>query len=199
MINTNKTLFSISLILLINSCSFISYNQAIPLLKNAIIGVKDIEITEEYYKNIDYSFAKMKIGRSAIAILSLVSVKSGVYEWISESGEKVYTYNGKIFKTEGITYNFEIINFRDFTLENNSSYNADIILDNPSSYSSQSINIRSYNQDTNLIIEESIRTKSFRWSYVNKYWMDNDNKVYRSIQRIHPRLPKIEIDYYYKY
>ena len=199
MINTSKKCLVLSLTLFLNSCSFISYNQAIPLIKNAIIGVKDIEITEEYYKNINYSFAKMKIGRSAIAILALISVENGVYEWISDSGERVYTYKGKIFKTEGIIHNFEIINFRDFSLDDDNAYKIDIILDNPLAYSSQNINVITYQEDNNLIVEESIRTASFRWSYENKYWLDDKSKVYKSVQRIHPRLPKIEIDYYYKY
>jgi hypothetical protein len=185
--------------LLLNSCSLISYNQAIPLIKNAVIGVKDIEITDEFYNNINYSFAKLKIGRSAIAILSLVSIENEVYEWVSETGEKVYTYKGKIFKTEGITYNLEIINFRDFVLTEGSFYISEIILDNPLAYTDQNTTITISKRSDLTVIYENINTASFRWNFDNKYWLNNDSKVIRSVQTIHPKLPKIEIDYYYKY
>ena len=47
---------------------------------------------------------------------------------------------------------------------------------------------------------ESVRTNGYKWSFVNKYWVDpRSGLVLKTIQKVHPRLPSITIHYYYKF
>ena len=71
------------------------------------MGYKDINISEEFYDQQEYSFAKIKVGRSSPVILSLAFIKDGIYEWVSADEERIYTLNGKIIieKTMARVYN----------------------------------------------------------------------------------------------
>ena len=40
--------YTLLIIFCVSSCQYISYNQVIPLARQAIIGFPDIELTEEY-------------------------------------------------------------------------------------------------------------------------------------------------------
>ena len=64
----NKLVVYFCILLLCSSCNYISYSQIAPMVKTAVFGVDDIVIDDEYLKNKEYSFAKIKIGKSGIAI-----------------------------------------------------------------------------------------------------------------------------------
>ena len=103
---------SLFLALLLTNCSIISYSELIPLAKLAIVGAEDIIIDDNFIRSKQFSFAKVKIGRSAIAIFSLVRIdQNGAFEWISGEGEILTTFNGKIIKLENSLYNTEFMNF----------------------------------------------------------------------------------------
>ena len=95
-------------IFVVNSCSYISYTEILPTIRSVVIGAGDIEINQSYIDSKEYSFAKFKIGRSSIAILSLAYIKDGVFEWVSSSNERIFTFNGKIIKT--IYFDIDISN-----------------------------------------------------------------------------------------
>lgn len=189
----------ITALLMLSSCSYISYSDTLPLIKTALVGVDDIEITDEFIAQREYSFAKFKMGRSGIAILTLAYVNDGIYEWVSSTNEKVFTYNGKIIKTEGLINNINILNINDLiesSFGTKKQYSFLVNLTNPGAiveHNSQFI------FHSNLIIE-SVSIPSLNKNFENFYYINNSNgKIVRTIQSIHPRLPKIEIDFYYKY
>jgi hypothetical protein len=49
------------------------------------------------------------------------------------------------------------------------------------------------NKDLKLV-EERISSKEVGWFKVNKYWLDDSNFVWKSIQHVSPRLPEIHIE-----
>ncbi len=183
---------------MINACSYISYSDAIPLIKNAVIGVEDIEINNEFIDQKEFSFAKFKMGRSGIAILTLAYINNGIYEWVSATNEKIYTFNGKIIKTEGLINNINILNIQDL-LESSSSEKANlnilVNLTNPSAV----VEHRLQYTFTDQVILEKVTVPSLNKNFVNYYYFNEPNgRIVRSSQYIHPRLPRIDIDFYYK-
>ena len=102
-------IFIISLCLIISNCAYISYNQVIPLARNAILGVEKIKVDDNLIESIDYSFARVNLGRSASVIMILEKIDSqNNYHWISSDSEKLITSNGKIIKTRDLIYNFDL-------------------------------------------------------------------------------------------
>ena len=51
-------------ILLISSCSYISYGQLPELIVQSVRGAPDIAITDNFLEQQQYSFAKFKMGKS---------------------------------------------------------------------------------------------------------------------------------------
>ena len=47
------------------------------------------------------------------------------------------------------------------------------------------------------LFEESIETEKLNWTFTNLYWVVED-QVIKTEQRVHPNLPKLTIEYYYK-
>ena len=46
------------------------------------------------------------------------------------------------------------------------------------------------------LIEEEFSIKSIKWSGKNKFYLNNEGKVYRSINFINPLMPKVEMNFY---
>ena len=66
----NKSLLFL-IIASLTSCNYISYSQLVPMIRTATVGVPDVIIDDVYISAKEYSFAKVKIGRSGIAIMTL--------------------------------------------------------------------------------------------------------------------------------
>ena len=64
-----KFLFTL---LVLSSCSYIDYGQLPATIKESING-KDIVIDDKFYNAQKYSFAKIRIGKSIVAIAVLAS------------------------------------------------------------------------------------------------------------------------------
>ncbi|MDB9885296.1 YjbF family lipoprotein [Gammaproteobacteria bacterium] len=192
----------IFVLLVVSSCSYISYSEALPLLRDSILGAPDIQIDQKFIDSKKYSFAKIKVGRSAIAILSLASIDDeGVYKWVNSSDEAIYTFKGKIIKTEGILFDMNLYNYMQFLLvKNNNNLHYQIELTNPQGFFSQSAQISSQVKENQMIVSEVVTTDGFRWNYTNEYIVDlSSNNVIEAEQFIHPKYPKIYISYYYKF
>ena len=195
------------LILLLSSCSFIEVSDIPEYSKVFIFGAPDIEISNEYYLDMPFSFAKVKLGRSGVVILSLRSIDKGTYSWIGEDGTRIYTRNGKIIQTFGLDHNVSYLtewNYP-FTL----SYfkaTSEIQLGNPTALLSQQSTLSfSHEELINLekdyqakVFIEAFTSNQFKWSEENMYWVSERGRVIKSIQKIHPNLEEIEITFYYK-
>ncbi len=193
---------SLFLALLLTNCSIISYSELIPLAKLAIVGAEDIIIDDNFIRSKQFSFAKVKIGRSAIAIFSLVRIdQNGAFEWISGEGEILTTFNGKIIKLENSLYNTEFMNFSNFNpsvLTSESRLTYDLFLSNPRAFITQDAFVEISSEQKGLKIEETVQTNGFKWEFKNKYVFNSNNRAIHSIQTIHPKVPTVEIDFYYK-
>jgi len=196
------------ILLALSSCSYISYSQVAPMVKVATIGVSKERISLKEYQNADYSFLKVRIGRSANANLTLATVKNNILEWVSASDEKIYTFNGKIIKVSGIGKNISFITYSKFAIEPQTIDSFDVQLYNPGAVIQQVSDIR-FVDDREIdyldkkintkYFKEYVVTKEFRWKYVNHYWVDDStNRVIKSKQSIHPDFPDLEIEYFYK-
>lgn len=194
--------FTILIILFVSSCQYISYNQVIPLTRQAIIGFPDIELTEEYIAKQRYSFARFDLGKGANIIMVLSDVENNFYTWVSATGEKLITYNGKIVKTIGLIYNVEIYNptsFKIFSPNNNYSGIYDVMLKDPKAFIEQKFSTKLTSQSNYLKLTESIEIDVLNLEYQNSYTIDLiSGRTIRSTQRIHPKLPEIRIDFVYK-
>lgn len=206
----NKTKTKIKLILIIpiilcTSCSFISYNQVAPLMRQAVIGSPDIDLTPQFIADQQYSFIRVDLGKGANIIMVLQDINANFYTWVSATGEKLVTYNGKIISTNGLIFNQKHINPQRFKLlssvgtSNTGTF--DLMLDNPRAFLEQEFKITLVkNLDDSLLFEEEIITPVLNSHYSNFYWLDkNSGKVIKSKQSIHPKLPKIRIDFVYKF
>ena len=192
-------IFIISLCLFVSNCAYISYNQVIPLARNAILGVEKIKVDENLIQSTEYSFARVNLGRSASVIMILEKIDSNNnYHWISSDSEKLITSNGKIIKTRDLIYNFEAINYS-FNLENSDGY-YDVMFYDPKAFIEQRFEIKEQESEGNLkMYTETIFNIPLKTSWKNIYKVNDLNFVIYSKQRIHPNLPEIEMDIYYKF
>lgn len=193
------------LLICLSSCNYVSYSEIIPLVKRATFGVEDIEIDSNFLNQQKFSFIKVNIGRTGVAILTLASIKDGVYTWVSATGEKLQTYNGKIIKSFDVIYDSHFITFSNFSLNENfktAQYDYTIRLFNPNTLITQEAILKTIDSSEldseDIYFEEVVYTRGFKWNFVNKYWLNKNGYVTKSIQHLHPKLPKYEIEFYYK-
>lgn len=196
----SKRLFIIVFSFFFSSCSFFNYSMLGPYIKTAIVGVDDIDLS--YLKNAQYSYARIRLGRSASSVFVLSEISDeNVYVWLNSSKEEIHTFNGKIIKTINLINNFELLDYKKFGLVDNLTLNLDINLKNPDAYIQQKISLKkdyANSQNTNEVFWEYIQSEPLKWSFKNKYILDkNNNLVVSSEQRLHPNLPKAEIEFYY--
>lgn len=187
----------------LTSCNNISYSELVPMIRTATFGVPDIVIDEDYIAAKEYSFAKVKIGRSGIAIMTLAGIEDDIFTWVSSSGEKLQTKDGKIIKISGSPFDFELFGYNQFTLEPSLSriiIDGQLMLESPRAFvelTSSVIQLDNFNDS--YYFEELVSTSGFNWSFVNSYWVDPESGlVITSIQRVHPKQATVEINYYYK-
>ena len=192
-------IFIISLCLVVSNCAYISYNQVIPLARNAILGVEKIKVDDNLIESIDYSFASVNLGRSASVIMILEKIDSqNNYHWISSDSEKLITSNGKIIKTRDLIYNFEAINYL-FNLESSSGY-YDVMFYDPKAFIEQKFLIEEEQIEGDLKqYTETIFNLPLKSTWKNIYRVNDLDFVVYSKQKIHPNLPEIEMDIYYKF
>ena len=200
----------IVILLTLSSCSVISYGQLPGLIKDSIYG-RDIIVDDEFYKAQNYSFAKIKIGRSLVAIAVLASANNEKYLWVSQDGARIYTNNGRITETLGLQYNVRVIEgikdikkslFVDYNSAEIYKRSALLELSNPHAIISQEFNLTEKGIDNeyfnSMLYEESFNSGKLAFSGTNYYWVDPKGRVIKTEQNIHPILPKIIIEFYYK-
>ena len=200
MIYITKLILISSVVIFATSCSNIPVKQMFPMIKASLFGIPQIEISENFIDSQPYSFIKVRIGKSSQAILVLSTIKDDIYVWVSSTGEKIYTFNGKIIKTHGLNYNLEEFSPKFFpNIRLSQTFTHNILLSNPKKFVTQNSLIESFSNQSsnNLLISETITTDGFRWSYKNYYEYKNGVES-KTRQYIHPELPVIDIEFYYK-
>ena len=207
---------------MLSSCTSRDYIDGPKAIYQSVKGV-DYEITDAVIDSKEFSFIKVNIGRSIVATMTLFDINNGTYEWISsDADQRIYTKQGKIIKTIGLEHDIEILANSHFSLNStNDSGKYFVRLHNPIGMFTQTFDrkkseILDYNRSwlhnfnygfkefkfrnkPKFVIEERFRTAVYRWAGKNTYWVDENLNVIKSTQTIHPYLPKITINYFYKY
>ena len=197
-------------ILFLTSCGNlpITYLQNFSSVNSVVFGFPEYEITEEVFNEYDNSFIKVRFGRGPHAILVLAYVENNVYEWVGADNVQIFTLNGRIIKTAGLTNNFEILRpLNDIyssseVYETINLYNPDLISSTIyRSMNSREATIKKLGRQIQVNrIEESFDLDLIGWTGVNLYYRNTfSNQIESSEQRIHPRLPIAKIEYYFKY
>ena len=197
-------------ILFLTSCGNlpIAYLQNFSSVNSVVFGFPEYEITEEIYNDYDNSFIKIRFGRGPHAILVLAYVENNVYEWVGSDNVQIFTLNGRIIKTAGLTNNLEIIRPLSDIFSSSDVYET-INLFNPDlisstihrSMNSRKTTIKKLGRKIQVNrIEESFDLDLIGWTGVNLYYRNtSSNQIESSEQIIHPRLPIAKIEYYFKY
>ena len=197
-------------ILFLTSCGNlpITYLQNFSSVNSVVFGFPEYEITEEIFDEYDNSFIKVRFGRGPHAILVLAYVENNVYEWVGADNVQIFTLNGRIIKTAGLTNNFEILRpsndiySSSEVYETINLYNPDLISSTiHRSMNSRKATIKKLGRSIQVNrIKESFDLDLIGWSGVNLYYQNiTTGQIESSEQRIHPRLPTIKIEYYFKY
>lgn len=197
-------------ILILSSCGNlpITYIQNFSSINSVVFGFPEYEITEEIFDEYENSFMKIRFGRGPHSILILAYIEDDIYEWVGSDGVKIFTLDGRIIKTSGLTNNFEVLTPTNMIGIQNNKYEV-INLFNPDLYSATIV--RTVGTNDTIInklgkniqvkkIEESFRVKSIGWDGKNTYYKNiSTNQVETSLQNLHPRLPVAKVEYYIKY
>jgi hypothetical protein len=197
-------------VLFLTSCGNlpITYIQNFSSVNSVVFGFPDYEVTEEIFNDYENSFIKVRFGRGPHAILILAYAEDNVYEWIGADSVKIYTLNGRIVKTVGLNSNIEILRPSDNIFlasdvyETVNLFNPDLISSTiHRSMNSRKATIKKLGRSIQVNrIEESFDLDLIGWSGVNLYYQNTTTgQIESSEQRIHPRLPIVKIEYYFKY
>ncbi len=206
-------------IIFLASCelSFPLYQLIYQSGKTFVGNTQDTQISEETFNSIEYAFIRASFGiGSPKSILVLVREDNNVLEWISAESEKLFTYNGKIIKTSGLPHDIEIVNYEDFPAFSSSQVESRSLIANFMNpellYQEQYLKLFKKNEKdiSNHIIgklpiktslyKESVYMPKIYWKVENTYFVNsNTGQIERTVQKIHPDLPPITIDFIRKY
>jgi len=203
-----KTSLFILLPLLISSCANISFSDASPLLKAAIFGYQSKPVTLKEFSDAQYSFAVVKFERGTEARLVLSSVnENGLFKWVGGDGVIMYTLNGKILKTAGLSHNFELLDWKE-PVSQMARKNL-VLFKNPNGIFTQEISRGSevfseidfhYEGVIKVkFLKERLAIRDLRLKQENLYWFDNTGMVKRSIQHLNPKTSSVTLDFFYKF
>ena len=194
---TKKPYLIIFTALFISSCTTGSitfqnlYTTIEPLLN------PDRSIPEKYNSDFPYAFASVRVGRGQLIYVVLSEANNNVLRWISEDGFEIRTVNGKIIGSDGFERN---ISFRDPSAEialsnlGESNYVVSISSEYHSEFDTNMSLKRTQSQS---IIKEDFEVNTIKWKGTNKFYLNENGKVYKSINSINPLMPNIEM-YFYK-
>ena len=180
-------------LVLLSSCTFIDYKQIPALTYRAIAGADDIPIDNDFIEQQEFSFAKVRIGKQSIAIMTLAKIEDNTFRWVSSTGEAITTKDGRIIKTSGLPHNINEISRTN--LSDNTSESFIFLLDPEAIVIKSSTEL--YNFDTTNSFQENFNVKSIRWKGTNSFEFNERGLVTHSQQYIHPYLPMVEMTFYY--
>jgi len=185
------------------------YTEAFKSINNLLFGYEDNIISAELIENIPYASMIITIGKGPQGLMILESKNYQDNIWVS--ADKVYLKerNGRIIQTRGLNNNIdELIYTVDFSdLRNIDTTKTYIYF---KSFSNPTLNnlvleakfsiketklVRLVNQNLYLtLVEEKVSSKVLGWNFVNEYWIDENSYVWKSSQKISPKLPRVFIE-----
>jgi hypothetical protein len=195
---------------LLSSCSMIDtsriapgYVQAYGALKQYFSGSENM-IDPEIIRNIPYASMLVRIGKGPTALMILESKSDDDYLWVSADGVYLLINNGKIIQTHGLNNNLRERLESSQNWDDNQKFTSYLSFTMPtlnnlkvtSIYKKkglQEVELMFSSKQLNLI-EEEISSEAVGWYRTNKYWVDDSDFVWKSVQSISPKLPEIYIE-----
>ena len=211
-----KILSFFSILLFLCGCSIIDtkniapgYVEAFRTINLLLFSSNNDLITPELIDNIPYASSTLKIGKGSPGLIILQSLDGKKETWVSADNVFIVITDGRIIRTSGLVNNLTryISPFR-----NNIPLSSYLKNDNISYYSYDSpllidLKVKSrikiagkekvtfINQEKTLtLIEEYIESEYLGWKATNKFWVDDNNFVWKSVQHISPKLPPFFIE-----
>jgi hypothetical protein len=165
-----------------------------------------MDSSKKFFESFPYSYAMIRIGNSKPARIVLSSISKNIFEWVSADGVKIYTLEGKVIRTLGLERDIDL---RADRVKFNTASQQSVFLDlyNPEAINiagTQSVTIGE--EETIVFLEQPIDVlsaqeriffKAINWTQKNQYYL-KDGQVLKSVQKFHPLMPKIEIQFYLK-
>jgi hypothetical protein len=188
----------------------VAYVDISSSLYRQAFGYKPTEISKDYYNEFEYSFARAQFGKSKDVILVLAYINDGVFEWVSSENISVFTKNGRIVKTKGLPHDIDIIKQRWSLddLNNENIFFERLNFSFPSlylaTYKSNVLRRDNYSytyleqDEVGFQITESASIKEIGWKVENEYIYSITGDPVSTSQKIHPNLPRIQLDFYIK-
>ena len=186
-----------AMLLFLSGCTLFPYEETVTYGSGYLFGFETDIVLEEEYAERQFSFLNLKIGRSPAINMVLAYVDDGREEWRSNDDLRLFTRDGRIEKTLGLNSDISIAYENSF-----------ISLTNP--------DLRKSLLETELIKEAPIKFnylgedieavyKAYRYYVPSIAWeqtvevITKDDVPLRTIQQINPLMPKVRIDYYFKF
>lgn len=207
MVCMNKFYYCASL-LLIASCTGMPtqfYQENFLELRSSLFK-SSLDSSKEFFETFPYSYAIVRIGNSKPARIVLSSISKNTYEWVSADGTKIYTLEGKVIRTLGLERDIDLVADR---VKFNTTSQQSVFLDlyNPEAINIAGIQSVTIGEEETIVFlgqsvdvlsaQERIFYKAINWTQKNQYYL-KDGQVLKSIQKLHPLMPKIEIQFYLK-
>lgn len=193
---------------LLQSCSSFGITRSFEYLDGYIRGFESDKITKEYFDSSKYSFANVKIGRGPAATIILAYINEGIYEWRGADGTVFFTKNGQLIETLGLPNDISI---DDVQLDNQAEVRMNSLstFREPLLVNAQTINtiyrlsenfvlVRADGQHITTVYKVRKEIPSIKWKGTSRYYLDKDMRVLYAEEEVHPFLPTIKIQYYYK-
>ena len=182
------------------------YYETFKAINNAIFGYEE-RISTKLIQEIPYASMLLKIGKGPEGLLILESSNNDIHTWVSADGVYFVTDYGRLIKTKGLNNNLSEV-FKGFSsLKDVIALNAPVdvyysfsepelrnlkINLNFTSQGEESIEIMGKKKNY-LLIYETGKSEVLGWEFINKYWVDENYNIWKSVQHISPKLPPIEI------
>lgn len=211
-----KILSFFSILLFLYGCSIIDtkniapgYVEAFKTINSLLFGSNNNLITSELIDKIPYASSTLKIGKGAPGLIILASLDGEKQTWVSADSVFIVMVDGRIIKTSGLINNLTryASPFRknvplSFYVNNDPisyySYDSPLLIDLKVKSRIKMVGkekVTLINQEkTLMLIEEYIENEYLGWKVTNKFWVDNNNFVWKSVQHISPKLPPFYIE-----
>jgi hypothetical protein len=196
----------IFILLILQGCAT-AFDDIFLIAKNQVLGYPNQEITEEFFAQAEFSFMTLKVGRNPKVKLTLNSINDGLYEWVSEDLNSIFTYNGLIVRSSGLPNNIYLRNFESFMPSATTHVSSILEFDRPllAGVVAKFTLIDSHRVKGNAIYQNltsfqfNRMVDSIGWKSEDTYWVNDDNLVVYSLQEVHPHMKAIELEYFYKF
>ena len=209
-----KYLTILASLLLLSACTQ-KFNDVNAALDEALFGAEDVALTSDKIAELPYasSFVRINDGAQLFMVLAFAEPNptTGVMQlkWVSSDKAMIVTENGRVVKTLGLAQaNLQSIESSTKTapafaelLQKQISRNASYSWKTTNSYlyhyqadisTSEFISTSLWQKQTTLVYE-TVNIKNLDTSFTNRYWVDEQGDVVKSIQYLGPKLGKIEM------